>query len=103
MTVGFHKRCTISVCSQSDGCGRKGHYGLIPSTALFYRHKEIRALYPIAFQGLKTGVDENMNYTPEVILFQYKANIFIIKKFWGDVDYAEDQMLDWKSSFKPIW
>jgi len=41
--VGFCKRCTTSVCPQSDGCGRKDPYGLIPSTALFYRLKEIRA------------------------------------------------------------
>lgn len=60
------------MCPQPDGCGIKAHYGLVPSTALFYRLvKEIRALYPIAFEGLKTGVDENMNYAPEVILFQY--------------------------------
>lgn len=89
------------MCPQSDGCGRKDHYGLIPSNALCYRLKEYRTLYPIAFEGLKTGVDENC--TPEVILFQYKANLFLIKEFWGDADSAEDQILDWKRSFKPVW
>lgn len=37
---------------------------------LFYRFKEMRALCPTAFEEFKTGVDENMSYTPEVILFQ---------------------------------
>jgi len=44
-----------------------------------------------------------MNCTLEDILFQYKINLFIIRKFWGDKDCTEDQMLDWKSSFKPGW
>lgn len=60
------------MCLQSDGCGRKDHYGLIPSVVLFYQLKEIRALYPIAFEGLETGVDKNMTDIPEVILFNIK-------------------------------
>lgn len=48
-------------------------------------------------------MDEHVNSTPEVTLFQYKANLFIIKKFWGDVDCVEDQTLDWKSLFEPVW
>lgn len=51
----------------------------------------MRALCPTAFEEFKTGVDENMNYTTEVILFQYKANLYLIKNFWGDVDCVEDQ------------
>lgn len=59
------------MCLQSDGCGRKDHYGLTPSVVLFCQLKEIRTLYPIAFEGLEMGVDRNMIYIPEVILFQY--------------------------------
>lgn len=72
------------------------------SLQLFYfRFKEMRALCPTAFEEFKTGVHENMNYTPEVILFQYRANLYIMKNFWGDVDCV-DQALGWKSLFQPV-
>lgn len=96
------RKDTLSQCAHRlVGVGRKGHYGLLPSTLLFYRFKEIWVLCPTAFEEFKTGLDENMNYTPEVILFQYKADLYIVKKFWGDVDCVEDQTLGWKSLFQP--
>lgn len=53
----------------------------------------MRALCPTAFEEFKTGVDENMNYTPEDFFFQYTANLYIMKTFCGDVDCVEDQTL----------
>lgn len=75
------------------GVGGKDHYGLLPSTLLFYRFMEMRALCPTAFEEFKTGVDENMNYSPEDFFFQYTANLYIMKTFCGDVDCVEDQTL----------
>lgn len=97
------RKDTLSQCAHRlMGVGRKDHYGLPPSTLSFYRFKEMRALCPTAFEEFKTGVDVSMNYTPEVILFQYKANSYIIKNFWGDVDCVEDQTLGWKILFQPV-
>lgn len=97
------RKGTLSQCAHRlMGEGRKDHYGLLPSTLLFYRVKEMRALCPTAFEEFKTGVHENMNSTPEVILFQYRANLYIMKNFWGDVDCVEDQTLGWKILFQPV-